>query len=168
MVLVELKCLMPIQIRRVVADRHQATLAIWQPYASMGSTSLAGEGFNTTTTHPSALSRSFPLPRSLSHPQRRRQARHCRRKLRHRVASPSPHHFPIEHANSYALIHATISTPLPSPSSLGMGTLPFPPPVVSLERCRAPSSSWPTQARAFSFFFLSRPVTSVGRRNSWR
>ena len=124
-VLVELKRLKPIQIRPVVADRHLAVLAIWRSYTGAGPTSLAEEGFNTATTHPSALSCSFPLPRSLSHAQRRRRARHYRRKLRHCIASPLPHHFPIERANSSVLLRATISTPLPNPSSLGMGALPF-------------------------------------------
>ena len=67
-VLVELKRLMLILIEQVVADRPQAVLTIWWPYAGVGPTSLAGEGFNITMMLPSALSRSFPIPRSLSHP----------------------------------------------------------------------------------------------------
>jgi len=164
---VELKQLRPIQIKPLVADRHLAVLTIWRSYTGVGPTSLAGEDFNTTMTHLSALSRSFPLRRSLSHLLRQRRARHYRHKFWHRVGPPSLHHFPIERANSSALFRATISTPLPSPSSLGMGALPFLPPMVSLERRQALSLSWPTQAQAFSFF-LPRPITFVGRRNSRR
>ena len=150
----------------MVADRHLAVLAIWRLYAGVDPTSLDEEDFNTATMRSSALSRSFPLPHSLSHPQRQRQAGHCRRKLCHRVAPPSPHHFPIERANSSALLRATISTPLPSPSSLGMGALPFSPPG---GLAGAPPSSKLVMASARSSLFilsLSHLVTSVGRRNS--
>ena len=58
----------PSQSRPVVADRRQAVLTIWRPYVGACPTSLAREAFNIATMCPSAFSRSFPLPRSLSHP----------------------------------------------------------------------------------------------------
>ena len=79
------------------------------------------------------------------------------RKAQHHVAAPlpslyhacslsSPHHFPIGHANSSAIVTSSTPTSLPLLLSQGKGAFCFTAPMPSPERRRAPCSQWPSHS----------------------